>query len=235
MRNCFFPKNEVHQRLDKWEDLLVREKVPSELRKWDQEEEVGCVTSCTGWHSWRFWWRWNSNSLLGSAFCSLGMEGTSQKDSFHGFERRYATCDSNLASSLFHPSLHKWTKYSDVILETRFNLHSFQTLWFCIPRSHQNPKIRKIMHLVHGIFRASSNEFSSESPPLIWVIFSRDGRPTPRCGEGGFPAPPRPVKIIKTAGKLLDKVKAWISTFSNRGNQWWNNITTLNIPNPACQ
>ena len=111
MKNCFFPKNEVHQRLDKWEDLLVREKVPSELRKWDQEEEVGCVTSCTGWHSWRFWRRWNSNSLLGCAFCSLRMEGTSQKDSFHGFERGYVTCDSNLAPTLFHLSLHKWIEY----------------------------------------------------------------------------------------------------------------------------
>ena len=25
-------------------------------------------------------------------------------------------------------------------------------------------------------------------------------RPVPRCGEGGLPAPPRPVKMIKTAG-----------------------------------
>ena len=56
-------------------------------------------------------------------------------------------------------------------------------------------------------------------------------RPVPHCGEGGLPAPPRtvgrggfpaptrPVKLIKTAGKLRGKIKAWISTFSNRGNQ----------------
>ena len=44
-------------------------------------------------------------------------------------------------------------------------------------------------------------------------------------GMGGFPAPPRPVKMIKTVGKLWGKIKAWIST---GGNKWWNNITTLN-------
>ena len=38
-------------------------------------------------------------------------------------------------------------------------------------------------------------------------------------GRGGFPAPPRPVKMIKTAGKLRGKIKARISTFSNRGNK----------------
>ena len=38
-------------------------------------------------------------------------------------------------------------------------------------------------------------------------------RPVPRCGEGGLPAPPRPVKMIKTAGKLRGKIKARISTF----------------------
>ena len=64
---------------------------------------------------------------------------------------------------------------------------------------------------------------------------TRDGRPVPRgtlpagkggfpappraVGRGGFPAPPRPVKMIKTAGKLRGKIKARISTFSNRGNQ----------------
>ena len=64
----------------------------------------------------------------------------------------------------------------------------------------------------------------------------RDGRPVPRgtlpagkggfpappraVGRGGFPAPPRPVKMIKTAGKLQGKIKAQISNFSNRGNQY---------------
>ena len=35
-------------------------------------------------------------------------------------------------------------------------------------------------------------------------------RPAPHCGEGGFPAPTRPVKMIKTAGKLRGKIKAYI-------------------------
>ena len=55
------------------------------------------------------------------------------------------------------------------------------------------------------------------------VMASRDGRPAPRgtlpAGKGGFPAPPRPVKMIKTAGKLRGKIKARISTFSKRGNK----------------
>ena len=54
----------------------------------------------------------------------------------------------------------------------------------------------------------------------------RDGRPAPRgtlpagrggfpapprtVGRGGFPAPTRPVKMIKTAGKLRGKIKAYI-------------------------
>ena len=61
----------------------------------------------------------------------------------------------------------------------------------------------------------------------------RDGRPAPR-GRGGSPprpalwggggssprpAPPRPLKMIKTAGKLRGIIKARISTFSNRGNK----------------
>ena len=54
------------------------------------------------------------------------------------------------------------------------------------------------------------------------------GMDAPPRGEGGSPAPPRPVKMIKTAGKLRGKIRAWISAFSNRGNQWRNNITTLN-------
>ena len=56
-------------------------------------------------------------------------------------------------------------------------------------------------------------------------ISNRDGRPAPRCGERGAR---RPVKMIKSAGKLWGKIKAQISTFSNKGNKRWNNITTLN-------
>ena len=58
------------------------------------------------------------------------------------------------------------------------------------------------------------------------TICIRDGRPAPRgtlpagrggfpapprtVGRGGFPAPTRPVKMIKTAGKLRGKIKAYI-------------------------
>ena len=38
-------------------------------------------------------------------------------------------------------------------------------------------------------------------------------------GGGGFPAPTHPVKLIKTARKLRGKIKARISTSSNRGNK----------------
>ena len=57
-------------------------------------------------------------------------------------------------------------------------------------------------------------------------VHDRDGRPAPRgplpagrggfpapprtVGRGGFPAPTRPVKMIKTAGKLRGKIKAYI-------------------------
>ena len=60
------------------------------------------------------------------------------------------------------------------------------------------------------------------------MVSIRDGRPAPRgrggsppraVGWQGFPAPPRPVKMIKTAEKLRGKIKARISTFSNRGNK----------------
>ena len=38
-------------------------------------------------------------------------------------------------------------------------------------------------------------------------------------GGGGFPALPRPVKMIKTAGKLRGKINTRISTFSKRGKK----------------
>ena len=85
---------------------------------------------------------------------------------------------------------------------------------------------------------------------LVWAhrISFKDGRPVPqgrgaprpapqgRGGSpprpalfvGGFPAPLCPVKMIKKAGKLRGTIKARISTFFDRGNKWWNNITTLN-------
>ena len=58
------------------------------------------------------------------------------------------------------------------------------------------------------------------------ILATRDGRPAPwgtlpagrggfpapprTVGRGGFPAPTRPVKMIKTAGKLRGKIKAYI-------------------------
>ena len=58
-------------------------------------------------------------------------------------------------------------------------------------------------------------------PRQVGVEDIRDGRPAPRggggfpapprtVGRGGVPAPPRPVKMIKTAGKLRGKIKAYI-------------------------
>ena len=49
---------------------------------------------------------------------------------------------------------------------------------------------------------------------------TRDGRPAPHCGEGEVPRPAPSRKMIKTAGKLRGKIKARISNFSNRGNQY---------------
>ena len=51
-----------------------------------------------------------------------------------------------------------------------------------------------------------------------------DPQPAPHFGEGGVPRPAPPRKNDQNRG---GKIKARISTFSNRGNQWWNNITTL--------
>ena len=81
--------------------------------------------------------------------------------------------------------------------------------------------------------KAETQKENSKAPKHR--VDGRDGRPVPRgtlpagkggfpappraVGRGGFPAPPRPVKMIKTAGKLRGKIKARISTFSNRGNQ----------------
>ena len=61
---------------------------------------------------------------------------------------------------------------------------------------------------------------------IDYCVSTRDGRPAPRgalpagrggfpapprtVGRGGFPAPTRPVKMIKTAGKLRGKIKAYI-------------------------
>ena len=84
---------------------------------------------------------------------------------------------------------------------------------------------------VQGVRRQLRQRLEDLVPTYNWqsitqqvrVPLIRDGRPVPRgtlpAGKGGFPAPPRPVKMIKTAGKLQGKIKARISTFSNRRNQ----------------
>ena len=53
-------------------------------------------------------------------------------------------------------------------------------------------------------------------------------RPAPRCGEGGVPRPAPPHKNDQNGGEFAGQNKGPKLNFSNRGNQWWNNITTLN-------
>ena len=68
------------------------------------------------------------------------------------------------------------------------------------------------------------------------MLISGIDAPPRTVGRGRFPAPPRPVKMIKTAGKLRGKIKARISNFSNRGNQYDGTILQQwTMPNPACQ
>ena len=45
-------------------------------------------------------------------------------------------------------------------------------------------------------------------------------------GGGGFPAPPR--KNDQNRGEVAGQNECPNLNFSNRGNKWWNNITTLN-------
>ena len=87
---------------------------------------------------------------------------------------------------------------------------------------------------VQGVRRQLRQRLEDLVPTYNWqsitqqvrVPLIRDGRPVPRgtlpagkggfpappraVGRGGFPAPPRPVKMIKTAGKLRGKIKAYI-------------------------
>ena len=60
--------------------------------------------------------------------------------------------------------------------------------------------------------------FPALAPPSP-VDFDPFPAPPRTVGKGGFPAPARPLKMIKTTGKLRDKIKAQISTVSIRGNQ----------------
>ena len=61
--------------------------------------------------------------------------------------------------------------------------------------------------------------------PIFSCLHILQGWAPRPAGRGGFPAPPRPVKMIKTAGKLRGKIKARISNFSNRGKQYDGTIS----------
>ena len=102
--------------------------------------------------------------------------------------------------------------YMEVHVETSDQPSSTETCPIC--------NIRLVDTYTTGCF------FLKVPPKNVWN-WSRDGRCgeggvprlAPRYGEGGFLAPPRPVKRIQTAGKLRGKIKAQISTFSNRGDK----------------
>ena len=76
------------------------------------------------------------------------------------------------------------------------------------------------------LHKTASNSLMEVMLRLHHLARFRDGRPAPQgtlpagrggfpapprtVGRGGFPAPTRPVKMIKTAGKLRGKIKAYI-------------------------
>ena len=72
------------------------------------------------------------------------------------------------------------------------------------------------------IFLSKSFKPGMDAPPRGEPYSRGRGGSPPRptlWGGGGSPPPPRPVKKIKTAGKLRGKIKARISVFSNGGNK----------------
>ena len=64
-----------------------------------------------------------------------------------------------------------------------------------------------IFECIHVKFVDSLLASGMDAPPR-----GEGGFPAPprTVGRGGFPAPTRPVKMIKTAGKLRGKIKAYI-------------------------
>ena len=76
----------------------------------------------------------------------------------------------------------------------------------------------EISLLQHMISISTRSMFPAPAPPRP-ADFDPFPAPPRTVGKGGFPAPSRPVIMIKTAGKLRGKIKARISTFSDRGNQ----------------
>ena len=73
----------------------------------------------------------------------------------------------------------------------------------------------------------TSNLYLPALPLTLFKCHTKHQGWTPSpAGRGG--SPPRPAKMIKTAGKLRGKIKARFSNLSDRGNHWWYNITKLN-------
>ena len=61
----------------------------------------------------------------------------------------------------------------------------------------------------HMISIGTHSMFPAPAPPSP-AEFDTFPAPPRTVGRGGFPAPTRPVKMIKTAGKLRGKIKAYI-------------------------
>ena len=73
----------------------------------------------------------------------------------------------------------------------------------------------------------TSNLYLPALPLTLFKCHTKHQGWTPSpAGRGG--SPPRPAKMIKTAGKLRGKIKARFSNLSDRGNHWWYNITKVN-------
>ena len=54
------------------------------------------------------------------------------------------------------------------------------------------------------------------------------GVPRPALWGGGIPRPPGPYKNDQNRGEVAGQNKGPNLNFSNRGDKWWNNMTTLN-------
>ena len=77
---------------------------------------------------------------------------------------------------------------------------------------HQYVKMYSILINIMACVRLTPKVKFPPDRVGLCEIEIRDGRPAPprTVGRGGFPALTRPVKMIKTAGKLRGKIKAYI-------------------------
>ena len=127
-----------------------------------------------------------------------------------------------------------WNTFKGKILH---RLHPLCSLdWIIalrLPITYDNHPIHPSIHPIpipsnrHIALKKNSHEPGMDVPPG-----EAGGSSPPRHALwGGQGSASRPVKMIKTAGKLRGKIKAWISIFSNNKTilQHWT------IPNPACQ